>query len=250
MVRPEWHGELEACEFARTAGEETRNLDEQNELSLGLVLPRARDASSPAPEATNVSFEELILVRQLREATKRGTANALREALESWLALSRVPADSSGHSTCGAWDVLTVREVVIRVLVEAMPLVYRRVLAAFAQRAFYGLYVPDVPVPEFMDQVPREMERGDDVWTFTPTWYGVAFGYGKGPDRRSERSPVARRGPRDHRPQMGERRSRTRTSGDGGAGSRRHPAPAEARRSREGGPSAPRVLKSRGWTSG
>jgi hypothetical protein len=187
LVRPEWQGELEAA-IVRVAGEETSNLDERNELSLGLVRP-GLDPSIPAPEATNVSFEELILIRQLREATRRGTANALREALESWLALSRVPAGSSGHSTCGAWDLLTVRVVVIRALVETMPLVYRRVLAAFAQRAFYGLYVPDEPVPEFLDQVPSHMKQGEDIWTFTPTWSGVAFGYGKGPDRDPSAHP-------------------------------------------------------------
>lgn len=180
-VRPEWQSELETA-ILRIASEETGSPNDLDGLSLWLVCP-GLDPSSPSPEATDVSFEELILIRQLREATRRGTANALQGAFESWLALSRVPADGLGHVRCVAWDLLTVRVVVIRALAETMPLVYRRVLAAFAQRAFYGLYSPDEPVPEFLDQVPRDMERGEDIWTFTPTWCGVAFGYGEGPNR-------------------------------------------------------------------
>ena len=181
-VHPERQSELEWANL-RTAGEETRDSDDLDDLSLWLVCP-GLDPTDPSPEATNVSFEELILLRQLREASWRGTASALRGAFESWLELSRVVADNGGHATCEAWDLLTVRAVVIRALAETMPVVDRQVLALFAQHSFYRFYVPDEPVPEFLDQVPRYMARGEGIWTFNPTWCAVALGHGNrsGPD--------------------------------------------------------------------
>jgi hypothetical protein len=176
LVRPERQQQLEEAILA-VAKDEVRDPDEFHELSLETLCSSGFAAA--AVDIPEVSIEELILIRQIREAAGRKTAGALQQALRSWLALSTARTDGSTHGPCDAFDVLTLRAVLIRALAETMPKVCREVLGLWAQRAFYRLHASDEPIPEFLVEVPRHMARGDQVWAFSPAWHGVAFRAGR-----------------------------------------------------------------------
>src|SRR3954447_14805422 len=178
LVRDERHEQLEQAILA-VAEEETRDLDELHELSsMAFLCPSVRPIAH-TPDRPEASIEELVLIRRIKEASRRRTVGALEQALRSWCRLATATSDGSEHVPCDAFDVLTVRAVLIRALAETIPHVRRQVLAVDAQRSFYRLQAPDEPVPEFLDQAPRHMTQGDAVWAFSPAWRGVAFRAGR-----------------------------------------------------------------------
>lgn len=180
LMLPQHRGGLDAA-IHRVAREETRDAVDLEGLSLWLVC----SDSAQAPDtgltgaAPGTSLEELALIRQLKEATRRPTIAGLQTALRTALALPAGSGAEARHAACRASDVLGVRAIFARALAETMPYPHRRVLAAYAQRAFYAMYAPDEPEPRFIHQVPRTMARGEGIWAFSPIWAALVCGYTK-----------------------------------------------------------------------
>jgi hypothetical protein len=174
-VRPDRHAML-AATIHRIGNEEARDDLADVEVLLGVVCPedhgptRTRARHKP-------SLEEFAVIRQLRDAERRGTVSALDAALRSTVRLAdRIGKDQyAGHPKCEPWPVFTVRRVLTRSLWEAMPHAHRTLLARLAQLEYFGRHAPDERKPQFFDKTP-ELQLPNDAdsrWPFIPAWQFV-----------------------------------------------------------------------------
>ncbi|MBI2237401.1 MAG: hypothetical protein HYU54_02600 [Actinobacteria bacterium] len=156
--------------------EEARDDLADIEALLEVVCPEPHEATG-APGRSRPSLSEFAVLRQLRDAERRGTVSALDAALRATIVLAESVGEDAeaGHPKCEPWPVLTVSHVLTRALWESMPRPHRAVLAHVAQRLFFAAYAPEEPRPGFIHQAPELQlpKDADPRWHFDPSWHYI-----------------------------------------------------------------------------